>query len=58
MGPMKTMDVVVVAPCTGNTMSKSANGITDGAVTMACKAHPKKSKANSHSYIYQRRFRC
>jgi dipicolinate synthase subunit B len=36
---MKTMDVVVVAPCTGNTMSKLANGITDGAVTMACKAH-------------------
>ena len=39
IGPMKTMDVVVVAPCTGNTMSKLANGITDGAVTMACKAH-------------------
>lgn len=39
IGPMKTMDVVVVAPCTGNTMSKLANGITDGSVTMACKAH-------------------
>ncbi|HZJ58380.1 MAG TPA: dipicolinate synthase subunit B [Clostridia bacterium] len=39
IGPMRTMDVVVVAPCTGNTMSKLANGITDSAVTMACKAH-------------------
>lgn len=39
IGPGKTMDIVVVAPCTGNTMAKLANGITDSAVTMACKAH-------------------
>ena len=39
IGPKKLMDIVVVAPCTGNTMAKLANGITDSAVTMACKAH-------------------
>lgn len=31
-------DAVVVAPCTGNTLAKLANGITDGAVTMCVKA--------------------
>ena len=39
IGPEKLMDIVVVAPCTGNTLAKLANGITDSAVTMACKAH-------------------
>ncbi|NLJ41656.1 MAG: dipicolinate synthase subunit B [Clostridiales bacterium] len=38
-GPDNKMDIMVVAPCTGNTMAKLANGITDSAVTMACKAH-------------------
>lgn len=31
-------DMVLVEPCTGNTLAKIANGITDGAVTMAVKA--------------------
>ena len=39
IGPEKLMDIVVVAPCTGNTMAKLANGITDSPITMACKAH-------------------
>lgn len=38
IGPQKLVDVVVVAPCTGNTLAKLANGITDGAVLMAAKA--------------------
>lgn len=38
VGPGKLFDVLVVAPCTGNTLSKLANGITDTAVTMAVKA--------------------
>ncbi len=37
-GPQKMFDVVVVAPCTGNTLAKLANGITDGSVLMAVKA--------------------
>ena len=28
-----------MAPCTGNTLAKLANGITDTTVTMACKSH-------------------
>ena len=39
IGPKKLLDVLVICPCTGNTMAKLANGVTDGAVTMAAKAH-------------------
>lgn len=39
IGPGKLLDVVVVAPCTGNTLAKLAYGITDGPVLMAVKAH-------------------
>ncbi len=39
IGPQKLLDIMLVAPCTGNTMAKLANGITDTPVTMACKAH-------------------
>lgn len=38
-GPKKIADVMVVAPCTGNTLAKLANAITDGPVLMAVKAH-------------------
>jgi len=38
IGPKKLLDVLVIAPCTGNTLAKLANGITDSAVTMAAKA--------------------
>ncbi len=39
IGPQKLLDVLVVAPCTGNTIAKLANAITDTPVLMACKAH-------------------
>ena len=39
IGPKNLLDILVVAPCTGNTLAKTANGITDTAVTMAAKAH-------------------
>lgn len=39
IGPKRLLDVLVVAPCTGNTLAKLAGGIADTAVTMACKAH-------------------
>lgn len=38
IGPQRLLDVLVIAPCTGNTLAKLANGITDTAVTMAAKA--------------------
>lgn len=38
IGPKGLLDVLVIAPCTGNTLSKMAAGITDSAVTMAAKA--------------------
>jgi len=38
-GPQLKMDIMIVAPCTGNTIAKLANAITDTPVTMACKAH-------------------
>lgn len=39
IGPKKLLDALVVAPCTGNTLGKTANGITDTSVTLAVKAH-------------------
>ncbi len=38
-GAANPLDALIVAPCTGNTLAKFASGITDGAVTMALKAH-------------------
>lgn len=39
IGPKKLLDILVIAPCTGNTLGKMANGITDTSVTLATKAH-------------------
>ena len=39
IGPKKLLDVLVIAPATGNTVAKLAAGITDPDVTMAAKAH-------------------
>lgn len=39
IGPRGLLDIVVIAPCTGNTMSKLAHGISDTPVTLAAKAH-------------------
>lgn len=39
IGPKHLLDVLVICPCTGNTLAKLANGITDTSVTMAAKAH-------------------
>jgi dipicolinate synthase subunit B len=38
LGPAKTLDCLVIAPCTGNTLSRLANAATDSAVLMAAKA--------------------
>jgi dipicolinate synthase subunit B len=38
IGPEKLLDLLIVAPCTGNTAAKLANAITDTVVTMAVKA--------------------
>ena len=38
IGPKGLCDLMIVAPCTGNTLSKAALGITDTAVTMAIKS--------------------
>ncbi len=39
IGPKNLTDILLVAPCTGNTIAKLAHGITDNAVTMAVKSH-------------------
>ena len=38
-GPKKTLDALVIAPCTGNSLAKLAHGIADTPVTMAAKSH-------------------
>lgn len=39
IGPKKLFDLFLILPCTGNTMAKLANGITDSPVLMGAKAH-------------------
>lgn len=39
IGPNALLDIMVIAPATGNTLAKIANGINDTPVTMAAKAH-------------------
>ena len=39
LGPSMPLDALIISPCTGNTLAKIANGITDTAVCMAAKAH-------------------
>jgi len=44
IGPKNLLDLIVVSPCTGNTIAKTALGITDSSVTMAVKAHLRNEK--------------
>lgn len=44
IGPKNLLDVLVVAPCTSNTMAKLCNGITDSPALMACKSHLRNDK--------------
>lgn len=44
VGPQNMFDVLVIAPCTGNTAAKLANGITDSSVTMAAKSQLRNGK--------------
>lgn len=44
IGPKAYLDVLLIAPCTGNTLAKLCNGITDTAVLMAAKAHLRNGK--------------
>lgn len=39
IGPKRMIDILIIEPCTGNTLAKLANGITDTPVTLAAKAH-------------------
>lgn len=44
IGPKSLLDILVILPCTGNTIAKLANGITDTPVLMAGKAHLRNDK--------------
>lgn len=44
IGPKNLLDMLIVAPCTGNTIGKLANGINDTPVTMAVKATVRNAK--------------
>ncbi|MBE5888132.1 MAG: dipicolinate synthase subunit B [Lachnospiraceae bacterium] len=44
IGPNNYLDVMVIAPCTGNTAAKLCNGIVDTPVLMAAKAHMRNGK--------------
>ncbi len=44
LGPKTPLEVLILAPCTGNTLAKLALGITDTPITMAAKAHLRQSR--------------
>ncbi|WP_342758458.1 dipicolinate synthase subunit B [Kineothrix sedimenti] len=44
LGPGNLLDILIVAPCTGNTLAKLAGGITDTPVLMAAKSHMRNNK--------------
>lgn len=44
IGPKNLLDLLVVMPCTGNSLAKITNGIADTSVTMAVKAHLRNQK--------------
>ncbi|MEA4932034.1 MAG: dipicolinate synthase subunit B, partial [Lawsonibacter sp.] len=44
IGPQKLLDLLIICPCTGNTLGKLASGVTDTSVTMAAKAHLRNSR--------------
>lgn len=44
IGPQKMLDILIIAPCTGNTLAKLAHSIADTPVTMAAKSHLRNSR--------------
>ncbi len=44
LGPKTPLEALIICPCTGNTLAKLANGITDTAVCMAAKAHLRRDR--------------
>lgn len=44
IGPRKLLDILVIEPCTGNTLAKLANSIADTPVTLAAKSHLRNSR--------------
>ncbi|WP_099467656.1 dipicolinate synthase subunit B [Konateibacter massiliensis] len=44
LGPKGMLDILIIAPCTGNTIAKLSNAITDTPVLMAAKAHMRNNK--------------
>ena len=39
IGPKKLLDLMIIAPCTGNSLAKLANGVIDTPAVLACKSH-------------------
>lgn len=44
IGPKNMIDLLIISPCTGNTLSKLVNGIYDTPVTLAAKSHLRNAK--------------
>lgn len=44
LGPKNLVDIMIIAPCTGNTLAKLANGITDNAVLLTAKSLARNNK--------------
>lgn len=51
IGPQNMTDILLVAPCSGNTIAKLSNGLVDNGATMAIKSHLRNRKSSSNSRI-------
>ncbi len=51
IGPKKLTDIMLIAPCSGNTIAKLANGIIDTPATMATKSHLRNRKSSCNCCI-------
>lgn len=53
IGPKKMTDIMLIAPCSGNTLAKLSNGIIDTTATMAVKSHLRNRKSGGCGCIYK-----
>ena len=53
IGNKESTDILIIAPCSGNTIAKLAHGITDTAVTTAVKSHLRREQIYCNCYSYK-----
>lgn len=53
IGSKRLTDILIIAPCSGNTLAKLTHGIVDTVVTIAVKSHLRRKQTGCSCYIYK-----